>query len=118
MQILITGRGLELTQPIESYINKKINGLDKFFDGIIRADVVVAMETHHHNKGQIFFAECKLEVPGYDVFIKKEAGGVYEAVDILRDHLETDLKKHKAKLKGNEKKIKRARRDNKEYVPE
>ncbi len=92
--------------------------MEKFFTGIIRADVVLGLETRHHQKGDIFFAECKLEIPGNDIFMKKEAGDLYGAIDELKSGLEMELKKHKDKLKGNDQKIKKARRSNKEYVPE
>ena len=118
MQIIISGRGVKLTDAIEDYVNKKINGLEKFFKGIIRAEVIVGMETHHHNKGEIFYAECKLEVPGHDVFAKKTDKTVYSAIDAMRDFLEGELKKHKAKLHGNERKKQASRRDNKEYHDE
>ncbi len=118
MKIVISGRGVELTEAIKDYVQKKFGGLEKFFACIARADVTIGMENHHHQKGEIFFAECKLAVPGNDVFDKKTAGSVYAAVDLLHDYLAAELKKHKAKLRGNEKKQKTARRNNKEYNPE
>ncbi len=118
MRIIISGKNIKLTGPIEDYTNKKIEGLEKFFSGIIRADVNLGMETRHHQKGKIFFIECKLEVPGFDVFAKKNASSLYEAIDLLREYLELELKKHKAKLRAGEKKTRTARRNNKEYQEE
>lgn len=115
MQLIISGRGLSLTDAIENYVNKKIIPLDKFFKGIIRADVTVGQESKHHVKGEIFFAECKLEIPGNDVFERENAKDLYAAIDAMRDHLEAELKKRKAKLHKNDKKIRVARRSNKEY---
>lgn len=115
MQIIVSGKGVELTGAIEEYVAKKLSSLEKFFNGIIRADVVLGKITNHHQKGDIFFAECKLEVPGNDLFAKKEASSVYEAIDFLRDYLEVELKKHKVKLQGNVKKEKTTARLNKEY---
>jgi putative sigma-54 modulation protein len=115
MQIIITGRGVDLTDAIESYVTKKINGLEKFFDSIIRADVALGKLSNHHKKGDVFFAECKLEVPGESLFAKKEASSAYEAVDVLRDHLEAELKKRKTKLAVHRKERQRSGRDNKEY---
>jgi putative sigma-54 modulation protein len=115
MQIIITGKGIELTEAIEDYINKKLTKLETFFDGIIRVDVVVGIENHHHTKGEIFMAEAKLEVPGNDVFVKETGTSLYQAIDILRDRLEQDLKKYKTKLDGNVKKNKAIGRGVKEY---
>lgn len=115
MQVIIAGRGVDLTDVIESYVTKKINGLDKFFGGIIRADVALGKLSNHRTKGDIFFAECKLEVPGESLFAKKEAASAYEAIDVLRDHLEAELKKRKTKLEVHRKERQRSGHDNKEY---
>lgn len=115
MQIIISGKGVSLTDAIEDYVNKKINALDKYLPGIIRADVVLGKETKHHAKGDIFFAECKLEVVGNDIFYRSVAGDVYAAIDAVRARLEGELKKRKGKLRGNLKKRQTTVRKNKEY---
>lgn len=116
MQITITGRKIDLTPAIEEYINKKINGLDKFYNQIIRAHVVVGVESKHHLKGQIFLAECKLEIPGNDIFISKTKEDLYAAVDELREQLERELKKHKVKEREKNKREKVLMRNVKEYT--
>ena len=116
MQILITGKGMELTEAIKEYAAKKIGALDKFFDGIIRAHVTVGLENHHHQKGAVFMAECKLEVPGTDLFASKNEPTLYKAIDKIRDYLEGELKKRKVKLREPEKKARRLQRQTKEYT--
>jgi ribosomal subunit interface protein len=118
MQIILTGKGVELTEAISAYVSKKLGGVDKFFSEIQRAEVVVGMETQHHNKGAVFFAECKLEVPGNSLFAKTVGVSLYEAVDFLKAQLESEVKKHKLKLQGNLKKKREVSRDNKEYHDE
>ncbi len=115
MQIRITGRGVELTPAIEEYVNKKISGLSKFFADIVRVDVVVGMETRHHAKGDIFYAEGKIEIPKNDVFVNQKAESLYAAIDALRDGLESELKKFKVKLQKDTKKNKTVLRSTKEY---
>lgn len=117
MQIIISGRGFELTEAIKDYVEKKISGLDKFHSKIIRAVVEVGMENHHHLKGKIFVCECKLEIPGNDAFASKQEKTLYKAIDKVRDYLEGELKKDKAKTTEKEKKDKRKVRDGKEYQP-
>jgi ribosomal subunit interface protein len=115
MQIIISSKGVKLTTAIEAYIEKKVSAVEKFFAGIIRADVTVGEDSKGHKKGNTFFAECKLEVPGPDVFERETAKDLYSAIDAMRDCLEQELKKRKAKLHKNDKKIRSARRTNKEY---
>lgn len=115
MQIIISGKGVDLTDAIESYVTKKVNVLDKFFAGIIRADVTVGEDTKRHQKGNMFFAEGKIEIPGEDVFVRKEGEDLYSAIDDLKDHLERALKRHKSRMRGNVKNNKAAARKTKEY---
>ena len=111
MQIVISGKGIELTDAIKAYAEKKISGLDKFYPNIIRAIVEVGMETHHHLKGEIFVAECKLEIPGNDVFASKNEKTLYKAIDKVRDYLEAELKKSKAKSREKDKREVRASKE-------
>jgi len=115
MQIQITGKGIELTQAIKDYVEKKISGLDKFFDQIIGAQVIVGMESHHHLKGEIFICECKLNVPGKDLFASKNEKDLYKAIDLVRDYMEEELKKHKEMTREKGRKDNQEVRNNKEY---
>lgn len=115
MQIIITGKNIELTDAIKAYVEKKIGGLDKFYSGIIRAQVEVGMDSKHHLKGKVFVAECKLEVPGNDLFASKMEKTLYKAIDKVKDYLGAELKKRKAKTMEQDKKDKRLARSSKEY---
>ncbi len=106
---------MELSEAIKDYVNKKILALNKFYnDKIIRADVVVGVSSDHHQKGKKFFAECKLDVPGKNLFALKEEETLYKAIDKIRDYLELELKKYKLKQRVTEK-DKKINRANKEY---
>jgi len=118
MQVVISGKGIELTQAIKDYAEKKFSGLDKFYDNILRAEVTVGLESRHHLKGKNFICECKLVVPGNDLFVTKEEADLYKAIDKVRDHLENELKKHKIKEREKDKKAKKEVRDTKEYKVE
>jgi len=108
---------MELTDAIKDYIEKKIGTLDKFYDKILKADVKVGKESDHHLKGEIFICECKLDVPGVDLFASKNEKNLYKAIDKVRDYLEGELKKHKILQREKIKKDKRQVRAEKEYKP-
>lgn len=115
MNIQMTGRGIELTEAIKAYVDKKLGALDKFYDRILKADVKVGKETDHHLKGNIFLCECRLDVPGVDLFASKSEKNLYKAIDKVRDYLELELKKHKILEREKIKKDKRRVREEKEY---
>ncbi len=115
MQIQITGKGIELSEAVKDYVDKKMLALNKFYnEKIIRADVVVGVNSEHHQNGDKFFAECKLDVPGKNLFALKEEDSLYKAVDKIRDYLELELKKYKMMQRVSEK-DKKITRKNKEY---
>ena len=115
MQIIITGKGIELTEAIKAYAEDKISGLDKFYDQILSAKVVVGKENNHHQKGDVFIAECKLDVPGKDLFAEKKEETLYKAIDKIRDYLESELKKFKAISREKVKTARKDVRENKGY---
>lgn len=115
MQIIISGRGMDLTEAIKDYVNKKIGGLEKFYNQIVKAEVRVGKETDHHLKGKIFVTECKLDVPGVNLFASKSEKNLYKAIDKVRDYLEAELKKHKILQREKIKKDKHRVREEKEY---
>jgi ribosomal subunit interface protein len=83
MEIHVSSKKITLTDAIEQYAVKKLQVLEKFFNNITKVEVIVGMETKHHQKGDIFFAECKLAVPGTDLFAKSEGTDMYQALDLL-----------------------------------
>lgn len=113
----MTGRGMELTEAIKDYVDKKIGSLDKFYDKILKADVKVGKESGHHLKGEVFICECKMDVPGVDLYASKNEKNLYKAIDKVRDYLEGELKKHKILQREKIKKDKREVRAGKEYKP-
>jgi len=116
MKINITGKNMDLTSAIKDYVDKKIGGLNKYYDRIILADVSVGLTTTKQNKGRIYVAECKLSVPGKDIYASKvEEKDLYKAIDKIKDYLEAELKKHKAKLQDKQRTGRKETRDSKEY---
>ena len=115
MKIQITGRGIELTEAIKDYATRKTESLNKFYNGrVIRAEIILGINSRHHSKGNMFFAECKLQVLGKDLFAAKNEETLYKAIDLIRDYLEAELKKYKLKQRVTEKE-KKVRRQAKEY---
>lgn len=98
MKITIQGTGIELTEAIKQYAEEKVQSLEKYFDNIISADIDVGMNSHHHNNGNIFYAEVNLAVPGKLLRVVKEEPDLYKAIDKVKDHLKVELEKIKGKM--------------------
>lgn len=105
MKIRIQGTNMELTLPIREYAEKKILSLEKFCDKIITADIDVGMNSKHHLKGDVYYAEVNLGVPGKLIRVVKEGSDLYKAIDKVKDHLKVELQKMKEKSVRRDKKV-------------
>ena len=95
MKLRIQSINFDATTTLESYINKKISKLDKFFDEIINIEVylkVVKPETATNKE-----AEIKMSIPNVDFFASKTCDSFEEAIDLTVDALEKQIRKHKEK---------------------
>jgi len=99
MDVNIKTTNFDADTKLIEFVKTKVNKLDKYFDAIIRSEVVL-----NFNKSKKKFTDNKeakiiLEVPGNDLFAEKEAVSFEEAIDSVIDALEKQVKKHKGKLR-------------------
>ena len=97
MIINVQATGVDMTPAIKEYCEDKVTSLQKYHDEIIQADVTVGLLSNHHQKGKIYFAKYRLELPGKDLFVEKKAEDLYKAIDKVKDHLKVELEKIKGK---------------------
>lgn len=102
MQITIKTKNLDLTPSLQEWVDEKIGALEKFIErfeteGQILCEVEVARTTNHHHKGDVFYAEANLHMPGRKIRAEAQDFDVRVAVDRVRDRLQSDLVKHKEK---------------------
>ena len=115
MTINIKATGMEMTDAIKQYAEDKFEDLIKFFGNIQHMDIDIGMRSHHHHKGKIFYAELNVSVPKKEMIrVVKEADDLYKAIDKVRDHLKSELKEFKEKLKTKDKKQLRGQKEYKE----
>jgi putative sigma-54 modulation protein len=95
MQINIKATKMELTPAIEAKVREKIEGLEKYFDNIIEADVEVGITTSHHHKGNIFRAEINLAVPKTVLRAEAETDDLYRSITEVKDKIKNELIKYK-----------------------
>jgi putative sigma-54 modulation protein len=99
MEIIINSVHFTTDKKLVDFVNKKVNKLDTFFDGIINAEVTLKVLKPEAAKNKI--SEIKLSIPsnGY-LFAKKQADTFEEATDLAIDALRKQLVKFKDKLKS------------------
>ena len=99
MKIDLKTTNFEITPSIKTYLQEKLNSLDKFLpsDESIFADVELAKTTKHHQKGDIFKAEVNLTVPGRLIRAAAEEWDLRAAIDIVKDELQRNITINKEK---------------------
>ncbi len=98
MKLSIKTTNLELTPEIKKAIEEKFAVLDKYTSHIktpVKAFVEVALETRHHKKGKIFYAEANIQVPGRMIRAEAEEEGIFQAINEIKDELRRLLEEYK-----------------------
>jgi putative sigma-54 modulation protein len=83
---------------LEQFIEKKVSKLTRYFDDIIKAEVFLKLENTADLENKV--VEIKVEVPGSDLFARKQSKSFEESTDIVVDALKQQILKHKEKLRG------------------
>jgi len=113
MIINIKATNIDLTDAIRQYVEEKMGGLTKYFSNITQADIDIGMESHHHQKGKIFYAEVNAHTPKKIVRVRKNAVNLYKAIDSVKDHLKVELQDAKERMRDRDRD---GVRHQKEYV--
>jgi putative sigma-54 modulation protein len=95
VEIIISGKHTLVTQALEDYTRKKVEKLDRFFDGITTARVMLKVEDNR-KIAELIFSVAK----GSQLTTVAEGSDMYAAVDQALRRMKENLKKHKAKLRG------------------
>lgn len=103
MKIKITTTNIELTSAIESYVEEKVNSVEKFALAHKNEDPVVEVEigktNNHHHSGDVFRAEANVVVRGKHFRATSETTDLYAAIDDMRNELVRVLSSDKDKTR-------------------
>ncbi|MEA2043143.1 MAG: ribosome-associated translation inhibitor RaiA [Bacteroidota bacterium] len=99
MDIKLNTVHFDADQKLIDFTKKRVTKLEQFFDGIIASEVYLAFDKSRAKKTDNKEAKIKLEIPGNDLFAEKKEKTFEEAIDNTVKALETQLKKHKEKIR-------------------
>ena len=91
MQINVSGHHVEVTDSLRSYVNTKLDRLERHFDKIIHMNVILSVEKQRQK------AESTIRISGGEVYADAESEDLYAAIDMLADKLDRQLLKQKEK---------------------
>ena len=97
MDVTVSSRNVELSEALRSAVHDKVGRLDRFLDGMDRAEVHFFEEKNPRIVDRDV-CEVTMEGHGHHVRVKAAAGDPFAAVDVAVGKLEQQLYKLKTKL--------------------
>ncbi len=98
MKINTKYTNLDSTLAIQTYIADAISDLEKYLgkmdkEGSVIARVELGRATNHHKKGDVYHAECNLEIGGKMLRVEFEGSDPRVCIDNIVDRLKAEIKK-------------------------
>lgn len=95
MQISVTGRNIEVTEPLRTYVVGKLERIKRHFDHLIDIHVVLDVDKLVHH------AEATVKTRRKSLFADAKDYDMYAAIDALVDKLDRQIIKHKEKIQDH-----------------
>lgn len=93
MHKTITARHFDLTQEMRSHAEQEMEGLTRYFDNIISAELILDTERHRRK------AELKVKVYKDVITGTGDTDDMYNSIAVAVDKVKGRLKRYKGKLK-------------------
>lgn len=98
MQINVSGHHVDVTDSLRSYVETKLDKLERHYDRITNMQVILSVEKQRQK------AESTLRISGAELHAHAESEDLYTAIDMLADKLDRQLIKQKEKIKDHKQK--------------
>jgi putative sigma-54 modulation protein len=98
VNVILSGRGVELDDRLRSYATEKLSRVDRFFDRIIKMEVELRRERNPRVKDPDR-VEVTVKTPMQTLRVHGEGLDHFAAIDVAVDRLEAQLKRVKERLK-------------------
>jgi len=98
MQINVSGHHVDVTDSLRSYVETKLDKLERHYDRITNMQVILSVEKQRQK------AESTIRISGGELFAEAEHEDLYTAIDMLTDKLDRQLIKQKEKMKDHKQK--------------
>ena len=95
MKVNVHSIHFDADKDLLSFINKKVGKLENYFDRIINSEVYLRIDNADSTSNKV--AEIRMNIPGKELFAKKQCKSFEEAADTAVDALRRQLKKYKDK---------------------
>ncbi len=98
MDIKIHSLRFDADEKLQSFIETKVNKLGQYYDHILAAEITLRLDKSDNLENKV--ADIKLEIPGNDLYSKRQARSFEQATDLATEAIRKQLKKTKEKQRG------------------
>jgi ribosome hibernation promoting factor len=95
MNLNISGHHIALTEPLRTYVKDKLKRVERHFDHLIEATVILNVDKLEHK------AEATLHARGANMHAEAIASDMYAAIDGLIDKLDQQTRRFKEKIRDH-----------------
>lgn len=102
MRLAIQAKNIEHTEAIDAYVTKKLAELDRLLEPKEREEVAhveLAKTTNHHKRGKVYYAEITFHLKKKDFRAAEEGEDLYEAIDLMKDEIVREVKRHRERAR-------------------
>lgn len=101
MNIKIQSVHFNTDSKLEEHIEQKVGKLLQRNEDVLSANVTLKIDKSQLNENKI--AEIRIEIPGNDIYAKKQSKSFEEATDVAIEAVRRQLKKFKEKRRDSKK---------------
>ncbi len=98
MDIKIHSLRFDADEKLQSFIETKVKKLGQYYDHILAAEITLRLDKSTTLENKV--ADIKLEIPGNDLYSKRQARSFEQATDLATEAIRKQLKKTKEKQRG------------------
>lgn len=95
MNLKISGHHVDVTVPMREYVLTKLKRIERHFDHLISAEVILSVEKLDQR------AEATIHASGADLHAEATLDDMYAAIDLMTDKLDQQTRRHKEKLRDH-----------------
>jgi putative sigma-54 modulation protein len=95
MQLSVNFKNVDPSDNLKSYLQEKLDRLDKLFDNPADANVSLSVQKHRH------IAEVNINADRLTIIGKEDTTDMYSAIDMVTDKLEKQIKRGKQKNRSH-----------------
>jgi putative sigma-54 modulation protein len=96
VHLILSGRGIELDEPLRQYATEKLTRVERFFDRIIKMEVELSHERNRH--GPPNRVDVTVKTPLDTLRAHGEGPDHFVAIDKAADRLESQIRRFKDRL--------------------